>query len=147
MKTHKSTILITLIALLLAAFAVAMAQQGPTPTDQKKQAETCCAMETCCCNGGSCPMKKDGTATAEAKEGCCCSGDSCDMNKESMNKNHPEGQEGDGCCSGDSCDMSKHAQHANKMHAQHDKKTHSADGSCCKMKHKDMKQEAKPKTN
>lgn len=106
MKFHKSTILIALLGLLLVAFVAVMAQQAPAQSDQKKQSEACCAMDSCCCKGDSCPLKKEGTTNAEAKDECCC-------------------------CSGDSCDMEKHAQHS--------KKDHSADGSCCNMKHKDMK--------
>jgi hypothetical protein len=45
------------MALLLSAFVAVMAQQGTPQTDQKKQAEACCAMESCCCNGDSCPLK------------------------------------------------------------------------------------------
>lgn len=107
MRPHKSIIMIALVAFILAAFVAAMAQQSPAQTDQKKQGEACCAMESCCCNGDSCPMKTDGTANSEAKDGCC----------------------------GDSCDMAKHEKH--------DKKNHPAEGSCCNMKHKDMKQKDK----
>ena len=94
-------------------------------------------------------MKKEGTANTDAKDGGCCSGESCEMNKQDVKKNHSEAAEGCCCCSGDSCDMANHAKHDSKLkHAQHDKKTHSADGSCCKMKHKDTKQkEAPQKTN
>ena|SRR5918993_1939583 len=67
MKPRKNTILIMLLGLLLVAFAVGIAQT-PAQGDQKKKAEACCAMESCCCNDGSCPMKEDGTPSAE---GCC----------------------------------------------------------------------------
>ena len=56
MKTRKKTVLILLLALLLTAFAVAMAQT-PAQGDQKKS-EACCSMESCCCSGDSCEMKK-----------------------------------------------------------------------------------------
>jgi hypothetical protein len=55
-----------LLGLLLVAFAVSMAQT-PAQVDQKKPAESCCSMESCCCNDGSCPMKKEGETT------CCMS--------------------------------------------------------------------------
>ena len=66
MRPHKSTILITLLGLLLVAFVAVMAQQTPQQTgEQKKQAEACCAMESCCCKGDSCSMKQEGAETAE----------------------------------------------------------------------------------
>lgn len=114
MKPRKNTVLILLLALLLTAFAVGMAQT-PTQGDQEKS-KACCAMESCCCNGESCPMK-EGTTNAEAKE-CCCSGDSCEMKTK-------DGKDHAGCC-GDSCQMKKH-----------DTKNHGAKGDCCKAKHKE----------
>lgn len=115
MKLRKNTVLIMLLALLLTAFAVAMAQT-PAQGDQKKS-EACSSMESCCCNGGSCPMK-EGATDAEAKEaGCCCSGDSCEMKAK-------DGKDHAGCC-GDSCQMKKH-----------DTKNHGAKGECCKIKNK-----------
>lgn len=117
MKPHKKTVLIMLLGLLLIAFAVGIAQT-PAQGDQKK-VEACCAMETCCCNGGSCPMK-EGATDAEAKDaGCCCHGDSCEMkSKDAQNHaNHA------GCCE-DSCQM------------KHDSKKHGAKGECCKVKNK-----------
>jgi hypothetical protein len=74
------------IGLLLSGVALA---QNPTPSDQKKDAESCCAMASCCCKGGSCSMidhaKKDHAKEHadkdHSKEGgcCCCKGDSCKM--------------------------------------------------------------------
>ena len=157
MKPHKSTILIVLVGLLLVAFVAVMAQQTPgqTPqTGEQNKAEACCAMDSCCCKDGSCSMKHDGSATGEAKEGCC--GDSCKLhhanaknNSENAKNSNNETAKTDsaaheGCCGGgqsccgESCDMSKHANH--------DKKTHSPDASCCKMKQKDAKKAA-AKTN
>lgn len=140
MRPHRSTILITLIALLLVAFVAVMAQT-PQTGEQKKPAGE--AMESCC-KGDSCPMKKEGAEAGEAKEDCC--GDSCKLHHESAKNNNEtakpgtENAKGDaaghhGCC-GESCDMSKHENH--------DTKGHSSDGSCCKAKHKDAK---KAKTN
>jgi hypothetical protein len=125
MKPRKNVFLIMLLGLLLAAFVAGIAQT-PGQGDQKKS-EACCSMDSCCCNGGSCPMKEEGPATAEAKDGCCnsscCSGDSCDLKAKDGAANHAE-HEGC-CCCGDSCDMKKH-----------DAKNHGAKDSCCKVKHK-----------
>jgi hypothetical protein len=77
MKPRKK-ILILLLGLLLVAFSVGIGQT-PAQGDQKEKAEACCAMESCCCNSGSCPMKENGATKAEGKECCCCSGDSCEM--------------------------------------------------------------------
>lgn len=126
MRPRKNTVLIMLFALLLTVFAVAMAQT-PSQGDQKKS-EACCSMETCCCNGGSCPMK-EGANDAEAKDaGCCCSGDSCEM-KAKDGANHA------GCC-GDSCQLKK-------PHT----KDHGAGGECCKIKHKDKAKQKTAKSN
>ena len=113
MKPRKNTVLIMLLGLLLFAFAAGMAQ-SPAPSDQKK-AEACCSMESCCCNGGSCPIH-DGANSADAKKDCCCKGDSCEM-KNHSSKEHPA------CCA-DSCDM--------KHEGKHDAKG----GDCCKIKTK-----------
>lgn len=122
MKPRKNTVLIMLLALVLTAFASATAQT-PAQGDQKKT-EACCSMPSCCCNGGSCPMK-EGATDADAKEaGCCCSSDSCEMKAK-------DGKDHAGCC-GDSCQMKKH-----------DTKNHGEKGDCCKIKQKDK---AKQKT-
>ena len=101
MTPRKRTILAMLLGLLLFAFAVAIAQT-PAQGDQKSKTESCCAMESCCCNSGSCPMKAEGSENAEAKEGCC-SGDSCKMKAKDGAKSHAD-HKGCACC-GDSCDM------------------------------------------
>ena len=121
MKPRKRTILIMLLGLLLIAFAAGIAQT-PAQGDQKK-AEACCAMESCCCNGGSCPMK-DGATSAGAKDAtCCCMSDSCEMKAKDGKKesNHAE------CCE-ESCKM--------KHDGKHDAKKHGAKGDCCKIKNK-----------
>ena len=75
MKPQKITILILLLGLLLVAFA-AVTAQTPAQGDEKKKAEACCSVESCC-DKDSCDMKKEGTANTDAKHDCC--GDSCDM--------------------------------------------------------------------
>jgi len=148
MRSHKSTILIALVVLLLTGFIAVMAQQAPAQSgDQKKKTESCCAMDSCCCNDGSCPMMKQegttanadaATASTDVKHDCCA--DSCNMNKEGATETSANCGE---CCSSGTCDMANHAKHA-----KHDKKSHAADGSCCKVKSKDAKQkDAKEKTN
>lgn len=117
MTPRKKTILVMLLGLLLFAFAAAIAQT-PAQGDQKTKTESCCAMESCCCNSGSCPMKAEGTENAEAKEGCC-SGDSCKMKAKDGATSHADHK----CC-GDSCEM------------KHDGKSKS---SCCKHKEKNKK--------
>lgn len=126
MKPHKGTLLVVLLGLLLAAFAVSLAQTS-SQNMQKKQAEESCSMDSCCCLGDSCPMK-EGAVNADAKDGCCCcDGESCEMKTGDM-KNHAA-HEGCCCCKGDSSDPKM----KEKM------KNHSAGDECCcdmKMKHK-----------
>lgn len=111
MRPHKSTILIALVVFLLTALVAVMAQQAPSQSaDQKKQTESCCAMDASCCKDGSCPMM--------AKEGASENSADCAN-----------------CGNSGSCDMANHANHA-----KHDKKSHAGDGSCCKAKNKDAKQ-------
>jgi hypothetical protein len=131
MKPNKSILLVLLVGLLLALFAVAMAQnKSQSPT---KSEASCCSMDPCCCNSDSCPMK-DGATASDAKDGCCCcSGDSCDMKAHDKMKNHAEGS-GCCCCSGDSCDMKDHENMKN--HA-------SGKECCCDGKHKDSKAKQK----
>ena len=132
MKPHKSTIWIVLLGLVLAVFVVGFAQSA-TQTDQKKKNEaSSCAMDSCCCKGDSCPMKKEGTTVSatDAKDHCCCcSGDKCDMKKMNGSMENHSAAMNCSCC-GDSCDMKKMKDHG------------SAESCCCdmKMKHGDMKQ-------
>ena len=96
MKPRKNIYLILLLGLLLVAFAVATAQT-PAQGDQKKKAESCCAMESCC-TGDSCEMKKDGESKkegTEAKHDCC--GDSCDMSKHDAKMKHDKDAKHE-CC-------------------------------------------------
>ena len=73
----------------LALSGVALAQNA-TQSDQKKTAESCCAME--CCKDGACSMKdhaKNGHSkdhSKHSKDGgcCCCKGDSCKVNMKDM---------------------------------------------------------------
>ena len=147
MRSHKSTILIALMALLLSAFVAVMAQQKTPQTDQKKQAEACCEMESCCCKGDSCPLKNEGgAANAEAKEACCCSNGGCNMKAEGgADMANAANADAKHACCGDSCEMmAKHdpAKHDPAKHdmaktgdaAKGDKKAHA---SCCNAKHKD----------
>jgi len=69
MKPRKNTVLVLFLALLLTAFTTTNAQT-PAQGDQKKS-EACCSMETCCCNGGSCPMKNHDAKDHGAKGDCC----------------------------------------------------------------------------
>lgn len=120
MKPNKSVLLVLLMGLLFAIFAVAMAQS----TSQNPQAKK---SDTSCCKGDSCPMK-DAAAAKDGKDGCyCCSGDSCDMKAHDNMKNHAQDSAGCCCCSGDSCDMKTHENMKN--HA-------SGQECCCDEKHK-----------
>ena len=156
MRSHKSTILTALMALLLSTFVAVMGQQAVPQTDQKKQAEACCAMESCCCKGDSCPMKKEGAANADAKDGCCCSSGGCDMKAEggadvaktaNTDAAKPANADAKHACCGDSCDMMKHdmTKHDPAKHdpAKHDMAKSSdmaKEGkSCCNAKHKETK--------
>ena len=94
MKPLKNTIPAILLGLLLAVFA-AVPAQTTSQGDQKKKAESCCAMESCC-NGESCEMKKEGTTNTEGKENCC-NGESCDMKMKHDAKKHDKNAKGD-CC-------------------------------------------------
>jgi hypothetical protein len=113
------------LGLVLSSFAFA---QTITQGDQKKTAESCCAMTCCshdsasmkdakehsskhegCCSGDSCNMKNHAAGAS-----CCCCGDSCDMKMKDSAKNHAA-EAGCCCCSGDSCEMNmkKHKEKTN----------------------------------
>jgi hypothetical protein len=93
MKLRKSTILTLLLGLMLVVFIVGVAQTT-SKGDQKKQGETCCAMDSCCCHGDSCDMKESTKDSGGQNGCCCCSGDSCDMKMEAK-MNHSSAE---GCC-------------------------------------------------
>lgn len=141
------------LGLLLSSVGFA---QTITQADQKKTAESCCAMACCnhdgtskkdakghsakhesCCSGDSCDMKmKDAAKAHAAGTGCCC-GDSCDMKAKEGMRNHAAGT-GCCCCSGDSCDT--------KM--KDGAKAHAAGAGCCagdscEINMKDMKHKEK----
>jgi hypothetical protein len=85
MKNVKGFVLGLVLGLGLALSGVGLAQTT-TQTDQNKKAESCCAMESCCCRGDSCSMKHQGMEHAKKEhsqhsqmDSCCCGGDSCDM--------------------------------------------------------------------
>ncbi|HMT06857.1 MAG TPA: hypothetical protein PKA82_02555 [Pyrinomonadaceae bacterium] len=80
---------------------------------------------SCCCKGDSCPMKKDGKASADAKESCCkddcCKGDSCPMKKGDAAK-------ADGATATEhSCPMMKEG----KMADHHAEMKHDGEGCSC----------------
>ena len=133
MKPNKSILLVLLVGLSLAMFAVAVAQNTSQNTQTKNSEASCCSMDSCCCKGDSCPMK-DGVTAKDSKDGCCCcSGDSCDMTAHDNMKNHAEASDCC-CCSGDSCDMKGHENM--KSHA-------SGQECCCDANHKNSKAKQK----
>jgi len=111
MKPHRSFVLAVLIGMVLVAVAVSFAQTTGPQTNQKKQGDSCCAMESCCCHGDSCAMK-----TGEKTDASCC-GDSCVMKKK-HDANHASKES---CCCGD----------AHKTTAQGDSKNASTKHQCC----------------
>jgi hypothetical protein len=127
MKSRQSLVLALLVGLVLMICAAVVAQTS-TQSGPKKEADSCCAMETCCCHGDSCDHQKPGDDKGKVR--CCCAGDSCDMKAKENMKNHAE-HVACCCCSGDSCDMKPND----------DRKDHaSKEQCCCDMKMKDMKQ-------
>ena len=118
MKPRKTTLLVALVALILAAFAIGMAQ-GTTQTDQKKK-DSCCAEGAKCAEGAeSC---KEGESCCKEGAECCKEGAECCKKAES-------------CCSGESCEM----HHATGDAAKGDAKAKHkhGEGDCCKMKQKE----------
>jgi hypothetical protein len=83
MKNFKGFAVGLVLGLGLALSSVGFAQNA-TPTVQKNETESCCAMSSCC-KGDSCSMKdhaKNNHMKGQpSKDGgcCCCGGDSCDM--------------------------------------------------------------------
>ena len=133
MKQRRRNIWFVLFGILLM-MSVISAAQALGQTDQKKKTEAAsCSMDSCCCHGDSCSMKKEGATATDAKEHCCCcAGDSCDLKTSKSMENHATGN-GCCCCGGDSCDME----------SKDKKQNHQSSGSCCcdmKMKHKDTEQ-------
>ena len=92
MKNIKGFCLGLVLGLGVALSSIGLAQ-NVTQTDQKKEAESCCAMESCCCKGDSCAMKvgkehaaKDHSMNGSSKDSCCCCGDSCNMRMKDTEK-------------------------------------------------------------
>ena len=82
MKNFKGFAMGLVLGIGLVVSSVGFAQNATQSVDQKKDAESCCAMAAGCCKGDSCDMKmKHDAKNDAAKEGCCCccGGDSCDM--------------------------------------------------------------------
>ena len=132
MKQLRRNTWIVLLGILLMMSVISVAQ-GLSQTDQKKKTEAAsCSMDSCCCHGDSCSMKKESATAADTKEhSCCCGGDSCDMKTNKSMENHAAGN--GCCCGGDSCDMESREK----------KQNHESSESCCcdmKMKHKDTEQ-------
>jgi hypothetical protein len=91
MKNFKGFALGLVLGLSLAISGLAFAQ-NTTPTDQKKEGESCCATMKGCC-GDSCDMKMKHDANhSTAKDSCCCcGGDSCDMKMKHDMQEKPKG--------------------------------------------------------
>lgn len=135
MKSHRRIVLPLLVGIMLVAFALSIAQTSSQQANQKKQVESYCAMDSCCCHGDSCAIKT-GEGTDAAKSTCC--GDSCDMKT-------GEGTDAakTDCCAGGSCNMKmkhdakNHAKTARGDMKKHDMKNHDMkkhdmkDGCCC----------------
>ena len=133
MKPRKSIMFVALLALLLAVFAVGMAQ-GTTQTDQKKKAESCCAEgSSCCAEGMAC---KEGESCCKEGAECCKEGAECCKNH--ADKDHAS------CCNGESCDMANMKHDAKMKHDGKMKHDPKKAGECCNMKDKD-KAKAKQK--
>lgn len=93
MKNFKGFALGLVLGIGLALSSVGFAQNSTQTVDQKKSAETGCAMASCCCKGDSGDMKmKHDAKNHSAKDGCCCcGGDSCDMKMNHDMQEKPKG--------------------------------------------------------
>ena len=69
MKPNKSILLVLLVGLSLAIFAVSAAQSTSQNAQAKKSETSCCSMDSCGCKADSCPMK-DGATAKDARDGC-----------------------------------------------------------------------------
>ncbi|HEV7798269.1 MAG TPA: hypothetical protein VGO73_08945 [Pyrinomonadaceae bacterium] len=87
MKNFKGFSLGLVLGLGLALSSIGFAQNA-TQTEQKKDADSCCAMASGCCKGDSCDLKdhanKEHMKGHAAKDGGCCCGDSCEMKMHDM---------------------------------------------------------------
>ena len=99
MRNPKGFVSSLVFALGLALSSVGFAQ-NPAPSDQKKEADSCCAMS--CCSGDSCLTMKHDQKNHAAKDASCC-GDSCSTMKHDAS--NQAAKEGCCCSSGDSCAM------------------------------------------
>lgn len=90
MKNFRGFALGLVLGLGLALSSIGFAQSA-AQTDQKKEAESCCAMASCC-KGDSCDMKNKDHMKSQSSMAscCCCGGDSCDMKMHDM-KDKPKG--------------------------------------------------------
>jgi hypothetical protein len=125
------------LGLLLSNFAFA---QTITQSDQKKAADSCCAMA--CCSHDSASMKD--AKEHSSKPESCCAGDSCNMKMKEGEKNQTNNSSTTGCCGccGDSCDM-KMKEGAKQMNHSGMAGCCGCCGDSCDMKMKDMKQREK----
>lgn len=81
MKHFRGFALGLVLGIGLAVSSIGFAQNATQTVDKNKEAESCCSMVSCCCNGDSCDLKmKHDAKNHAAKDGCCCcSTDSCEM--------------------------------------------------------------------
>jgi hypothetical protein len=92
MKNFKGFASGLVLGIGLAVSSLGFAQNA-TPSEQKKETESCCAMTSCCCKGDSCDMKVKPDAREHSATGgcCCCGGDSCDMKMKHEMDEKPKG--------------------------------------------------------
>lgn len=92
MKNFKGFALGLVLGIGLAISSIGFAQTATQTDDQKKAADSCCAMTSCCCKGDSCDMKMHDSKNHSAKDGCCCcGGDSCDLKMKHDMPEKPKG--------------------------------------------------------